>query len=169
MSSTEAILNDPELLETAWDLSPLVDGDEERGVERALDEARERAERFATAHAGRIAELDSAGLVEAMDELAGISWTKGCYMGQELTARTRYRGLVKRRLVPVAVDGPLPARGTPITLEGEQVGEMRSGIDGLGLAQLRLPALRAASLQCGTASLRPQLPTWLRLPTPASA
>jgi oligoendopeptidase F len=73
MSSTDAILNDPELLGTAWDLAPLVGGDEEHGVERALDEARDRAERFATAHAGRIAELDSAGLVEAMDELAEIS------------------------------------------------------------------------------------------------
>jgi oligoendopeptidase F len=73
MSSTDAILNDPELLETAWDLAPLVDGDEEHGVQRALDEARDRAERFATAHAGRIAELDSAGLVETMDELAEIS------------------------------------------------------------------------------------------------
>ena len=42
-------------------------------------------------------------LLEAgFDELNGVSWTKGCYMGQELTARTKYRGLVKRRLVPVA-------------------------------------------------------------------
>ena len=45
-------------------------------------------------------------LLEAgFDELNGVSWTKGCYMGQELTARTKYRGLLKRRLVPVAVDG----------------------------------------------------------------
>ena len=48
-------------------------------------------------------------------------------MGQELTARTRYRGLVKRRLVPVAVTGPLPARGTILTdAAGAEVGEMRS-------------------------------------------
>jgi oligoendopeptidase F len=73
MGSPDAILNDPELLETAWDLAPLVDGDEEHGLERALDEARERSGAFATAHAGRIAELDSAGLVAAMRELAGIS------------------------------------------------------------------------------------------------
>lgn len=73
MGSADAILNDPELLETTWDLAPLVNGDEEHGVERALDEARERAEAFATAHAGRVAELDSAGLVAAMQELAGIS------------------------------------------------------------------------------------------------
>ena len=39
------------------------------------------------------------------DELNGIDWQKGCYLGQELTARTRYRGLVKKRLLPVAVEG----------------------------------------------------------------
>ena len=41
-------------------------------------------------------------LLEAgFDELNGINWKKGCYMGQELTARTKYRGLIKRRLIPV--------------------------------------------------------------------
>jgi len=50
-------------------------------------------------------------LLEAgFDELGGIAWDKGCYMGQELTARTKYRGLVKRRLVPVAFTGR--ARGS---------------------------------------------------------
>jgi oligoendopeptidase F len=73
MGSADAILNDPELLETTWDLAPLVNGDEEHGAERALDEARERAEAFATAHAGRVAELDSGGLLAAMQELAAIS------------------------------------------------------------------------------------------------
>ena len=69
-------------------------------------------------------------LLEAgFDELHGVSWSKGCYMGQELTARTRYRGLVKRRLVPVAVDGPLPAPGTPVLGDGREVGTMRSGRD----------------------------------------
>ena len=41
-----------------------------------------------------------------LDELHAISWQKGCYMGQELTARTRYRGLVRKRLFPVIVEGP---------------------------------------------------------------
>jgi len=36
----------------------------------------------------------------------GVAWDKGCYMGQKLTARTKYRGLVKRRLVPVAFTAP---------------------------------------------------------------
>ena len=44
-----------------------------------------------------------------LDLLDGISFKKGCYTGQELTARTHYRGLLKRRLVPVDIDGELPA------------------------------------------------------------
>ena len=101
------------------------------------------------------------------DELHGISWTKGCYMGQELTARTRYRGLLKRRLVPVAVDGPLPAPGTKVLRDGAEVGEMRSGRDGRGIAQLRLEALGAGALGCGEAVLRPEIPDWMVLPATA--
>ena len=65
--------DDPELLEAAWDLSPLVDGDEGSGVQRQLDEAVTRAESFAQAHDGRVGELDSTGLEQAMRELAAIN------------------------------------------------------------------------------------------------
>jgi folate-binding protein YgfZ len=99
------------------------------------------------------------------DELGGVSWTKGCYMGQELTARTKYRGLLKKRLFPVAVEGPLPPRGTPVTRAGAEVGEMRSGRDGLGMALLRIEAATdAAPLSAGQAVLRPRIPGWMRLP-----
>ena len=99
------------------------------------------------------------------DELHGISWTKGCYMGQELTARTKYRGLLKKRLFPVAVTGPLPASGTPVTRDGAEVGEMRSGRDGLGLALLRIEAVeRGGPFGCGDAVLAPRIPAWMRLP-----
>ena len=108
-------------------------------------------------------------LLEAgFDELNGVSWTKGCYMGQELTARTRYRGLVKRRLVPVDVEGPLPPRGTVVTRAGAEVGEMRSGRDGRGMALLRLAALDGGPLHCGGAVLRARVPAWMRLPEPAA-
>ncbi len=105
-------------------------------------------------------------LLEAgFDELNGISWTKGCYMGQELTARTRYRGLLKKRLFPVAVEGELPAPGTPVLRDGAEVGEMRSGRDGIGLALLRIEAAEAGgALACGAAVLRPRIPGWMRLP-----
>src|SRR3546814_10034695 len=60
-----------------------------------------------------------------------------CYMGQELTARTKYRGLVKKRLMPVVIDGPAPPPGAIVTLDDREAGEMRSAADGFGLALLR--------------------------------
>ncbi len=109
-------------------------------------------------------ETDKTVLLEAgFDELSGVSWSKGCYMGQELTARTKYRGLIKRRLVPVTIAGPLPAPGSSITRDGLEVGTMRSGRGNIGLATLRWEAL-ADSLDCGTSRLTPRPPAWLRRP-----
>jgi folate-binding protein YgfZ len=110
-------------------------------------------------------EAEKTVLLEAgFDELGGISWTKGCYMGQELTARTRYRGLLKRRLVPVNIAGEIPPPGAPVLRGGVEVGTMRSARDGVGLAVLRLEALAAERLDCGTATLAPRVPDWMRLP-----
>lgn len=107
--------------------------------------------------------IEKALLLEnGFEELNGVDWRKGCYMGQELTARTRYRGLVKKRLLPVAIDGPTPQPGTPILLGGKEAGEMRSGTDGLGLALMRLEYLsQAETFQCGEATLRPSKPDWV--------
>ena len=77
MSTTAEHLNDPELLQAAWDLSPLVDGDEVNGVDELLGESLERAGKFAERYAGKVAELDSPGLREAMQELAAISELAG--------------------------------------------------------------------------------------------
>ncbi len=108
-------------------------------------------------------EAEKTTLLEAgFDELHGVSWTKGCYMGQELTARTKYRGLLKRRLVPVRVEGALPLPGTPVLRAGTEVGTMRSGAVGIGLALLRLDALEEA-LACGEAVLRAEPPVWMTL------
>jgi folate-binding protein YgfZ len=110
-------------------------------------------------------EAEKTVLLEAgFDELGGVSWTKGCYMGQELTARTKYRGLVKRRLVPVLIEGAVPAPGTPVFADGAEVGAMRSSRGGRGLAQLRLEAIGAEGLRCGDAVLRPRRPEWMVLP-----
>jgi oligoendopeptidase F len=63
---------DPELEATAWDLEPLVDGEGREGVESRLTDALKRAETFAARYAGKLAELEGAGLREAMSELAVI-------------------------------------------------------------------------------------------------
>jgi folate-binding protein YgfZ len=108
--------------------------------------------------------VDKAILLESgFDELHGVDWQKGCFVGQELTARTKYRGLVKKRLVPVEIDGPAPVPGTPILLAGKERGEMRSAVGGLGLALLRLDALAAAGeapFTAGEAKLTPRKPDW---------
>ena len=105
-------------------------------------------------------------LENGFDELHAIDWDKGCYMGQELTARTRYRGLVRKRLLPVAIDGPAPAAGEPVLFGEEETGEMHSVADGVGLAMIRLEHLEAANtpgaFRAGAARLTPKKPDWAR-------
>ncbi|GEO38699.1 glycine cleavage system protein T [Skermanella aerolata] len=101
-----------------------------------------------------------------LDELNAISWQKGCYMGQELTARTRYRGLVRKRLFPVIVEGTLPAPGTTVMLGDKEAGEMRSGSGDRALALLRLEEIERAQaeglpLLAGDAKLTPVKPSWV--------
>jgi len=73
MTTTAAeLLADPELLESAWDLAPIVGGEGEAGVQRLLDDALARGSAFAAEYAGKIATLDAPGLREAMLELAVI-------------------------------------------------------------------------------------------------
>jgi hypothetical protein len=115
-------------------------------------------------------------LESGFDELHGVDWQKGCYMGQELTARTKYRGLVRKRLLPVAITGTAPEPGTAIMAGDKEVGEIRSlAADGsVGIAMLRLEALDAlrsggsVTLQAGDAVITPSLPDWVKLP-PAEA
>ncbi len=97
-----------------------------------------------------------------LDALNGVSWTKGCYVGQEVTARSRYRSLIRRRLWPVRVDGPLPGPGTPVTSDGREVGEVRSGRDDLALAVLRTELISGAAspLMAGAARLTLLSPIW---------
>jgi len=109
--------------------------------------------------------VEKAILLESgYDELNGVDWQKGCYIGQELTARTKYRGLIKKRLMAVRVEGALPAPGTKVMLGDQEAGELRSGQDGIALALLRLDAVAAASagqtLVAGTARLMPIKPDW---------
>ena len=103
-------------------------------------------------------------LESGFDELNGVDWQKGCYIGQELTARTKYRGLIKKRLFPVRIDGPAPPPGTIINGDGKEAGEMRSSRDAIGLALLRLEAVADdRSLSAEGAALVPTRPEWMRL------
>lgn len=102
-----------------------------------------------------------------LDKLGAIAWDKGCYLGQELTARTRWRGLIKRRLVPVFGQGPLPPSGTPVIiapmgqneLAGREVGTLYSRHGAWALALLRLEALAPGQPPLEAAGVR-LMPHW---------
>src|SRR5215469_8933684 len=115
-------------------------------------------------------QLEKSILLEAgFDELNGVDWNKGCYIGQELTARTKYRGLIKKRLMPVAIDGALPPPGTVVLADGRDVGEMRSSHDGRGLALLRIDVLQDRHLTAGDAVIVPSLPQWMQIDSGAAS
>ena len=115
-------------------------------------------------------EVEKSILLEnGFEELHGVDWDKGCFMGQELTARTKYRGLIKKRLLPVRIEGPRPEPGTAVTLDGKEVGTLRSALDDIGLVLLRLDRLgedpTRAALTAGGARLSVQVPDWAILPS----
>lgn len=76
-----------------------------------------------------------------IDQFHGVSYQKGCYVGQELTARMHYRSLGKKRLYPVRIEGTPPPPGAEILSDGQSVGQMRSSCGDLGLALLRDDAI----------------------------
>ena len=106
-----------------------------------------------------------------LDNLNAINWDKGCYVGQELTSRTKHRGLVRKRLLPVTFTGGTLPFQAPITLDDKEVGSMRSSCAGHGLALLRLEPVEellqtqnsAAKLRCEDVILNVTVPTWLQL------
>jgi oligoendopeptidase F len=105
-ATASAESSDPELQASAWDLEPLVEGEGQEGVQRRLDDALERAKAFATRYAGRLGELDGAGLKEAMSELAVI---------HELVARAGYFAALR-----FSTDTAEPANGALLQRVQEQ-------------------------------------------------
>lgn len=87
-----------------------------------------------------------------MDELNAISWDKGCYLGQELTARTKYRGLVHKKLFAVEVVGGQVAPMDEVFADENKVGTIRSVVDNLAIAMIRIEA-KDKALVSGQASL----------------
>ena len=129
-------------------------------------------------------------LEAGLDRLGAVDFDKGCYIGQEVTARTHYRGLVKRRLVPIKVHSNMPAVGSDITFDGRLIGTSRSsapltGLDGsedsLCLGLLKLEDIHVidghvidgASCDAGTMTVgglpaQLAIPSWMR-PLPNAA
>ena len=104
-------------------------------------------------------------LESGIQDLNAISWTKGCYVGQELIARTRHRGQIRKRLFPVegaanfCKDSTLSRAIVDNT--GDKVGELYSARQNRGLARLKIEAL-SKSLTLNGLPIIVHQPTWMR-------
>ena len=109
-----------------------------------------------------------------MDQLGGIDFGKGCYVGQEVVSRMQHRGTARTRIVPVSIAGPAPAPATPVTAGEKAAGRMGSHAGSRGLAMLRLDRVAEAMaaglpLVAGEATLTLTKPAWARFPWPGEA
>ena len=99
-----------------------------------------------------------------LEELHGVAFDKGCYVGQELTARMKHRGTARKRILGVHADAALPPAGTKITNGGIEIGEIVStyGSEGFGLMRLdRLEEVKVL-LMADTLSMTLVRPKWLK-------
>ncbi|TBB10806.1 folate-binding protein [Rhizobium ruizarguesonis] len=109
-----------------------------------------------------------------MDFNGGLSFRKGCYVGQEVVSRMQHRGTARRRVVTVSAATALPETGTEITAAGKPVGTLGSVEGGSGLAIVRIDragtAMAAGTpLLAGETPVSLVLPAWSGLVFPASA
>jgi folate-binding protein YgfZ len=109
-----------------------------------------------------------------MDQLGGVDFAKGCYIGQEVVSRVEHRGIARTRIVPIAYDGFAPEAGMAVMADDKNVGTLGSTAGGRGLAMLRLDraedALAAGTpLAAGGVRLRIVKPDWARFAFPGEA
>ena len=100
-----------------------------------------------------------------LEELHGVSFEKGCYVGQELTARMKHRGTARKRLLPIASLSTAPlAAGEPVMAGEREIGSVSSeyGARGFGLIRLdRLAEIGDAAITVAGNPLRVTNPDWL--------
>jgi folate-binding protein YgfZ len=112
---------------------------------------------------------------EAMfDQLGGVDFNKGCFVGQEVVSRMEHRGTARKRIVGVEGEGPLPPSGTDITAGSVSIGTLGSVSGNSGLALLRLDRAEEAKaagvpLRAGEVTVGLRIPAWARLKAPAAA
>jgi tRNA-modifying protein YgfZ len=106
-----------------------------------------------------------------MDQLGGVDFAKGCYVGQEVVSRMEHRGTARTRAVPVRYQGAAPQPGTPVTAGDRAIGTLGSATDGWAMALLRLDraaeaVARREPLMAGGATIDLVKPSWARFDLP---
>jgi len=106
-----------------------------------------------------------------LDQLNGVDFNKGCYVGQEVVSRVEHRASARSRIVPIAYDEIAPMSGLPVLAGEREVGTLGSTAKGRGLALLRLDkvadALAAGTpLTCGNMPIRLVKPDWAKFAWP---
>jgi folate-binding protein YgfZ len=109
-----------------------------------------------------------------MDQLNGIDFEKGCYVGQEVVSRVEHRGTARKRVIPVTFQDFAPEAGVPVKVGDIEVGTMGSSARGRGLAMLHLgrigDALAAGQpIMSGGIAIHPVKPAWARFDWPGEA
>ncbi len=89
----------------------------------------------------------------AMDSLHGVDFDKGCYVGQEIVSRMRYRGTARRRPVALSAESDLPPAGAEILIGGRAAGHLGSASGNQGIAVLRLDRLQDAMTTGGVVTV----------------
>lgn len=99
-----------------------------------------------------------------LDQLGGVNFSKGCYVGQEVVSRMQHRGTARARMVPVAMAGAAEP-GTAVTAGDRAIGKLLSVAGNQGLALIRLDRIETAraqglALMAGTAQITVRRPEW---------
>jgi folate-binding protein YgfZ len=108
-----------------------------------------------------------------LDQLAGVAFDKGCFVGQEVVSRMENRGTARRRVVKVEADGEL-ASGADVTAGDQAIGRIGSVAGSTGLAMVRLDRAAAAKeagtpITAGERTLSLTIPSWARFDWPQPA
>jgi hypothetical protein len=105
------------------------------------------------------------------DQLHGVDFAKGCYVGQEVVSRMEHRGTARKRIVPIEGAGPLPAPGTNVEVDGVPIGTLGSVSGASGLALIRLDRAEEAlasgkQLNAGGIKIALRRPSFARFAVP---
>jgi folate-binding protein YgfZ len=97
------------------------------------------------------------------EDLNGIDFTKGCYVGQEIIARMKYRANLRKFIHSLSANTTLPDAGTPIMSEGKNVGEIRAVNGNMGIGLIRLEA--TPNFTADNVDITATIPSWASPPS----